>query len=81
MCMEHIIKSDGVEYAKKVKFKIVIAHNCGKSKNYINRLLQQGCHMGKKRCKLCRTRCNGGKSIDKGKGKNKLFHKDRFFWR
>ena len=69
MCLEHLARESIEEYVDAKK-KIAKGLKCGKSKNYINGVLKQGCPNGRRKCGVCGDR-NGGKSSKKGKGKNK----------
>jgi len=62
------IKRESIHKYVMAMHKIQTAYNTGKSKDYINHVLEQGCPNGYKRCMVC-TRGNG-KSKKKGKGKN-----------
>ena len=77
MCLEHVLQDYGIDHYVKVKRKLIIAKKVGKSKNYINRLLKQGCPRGQKRCNVCGIP-NGRKSKGKGKGKGK--NKENLRW-
>ena len=69
MCLAHLYREDFDRYIK-IRRKTTKWRRCGKSKDFFNGQLKQGCPKGVKRCKLCGIR-NGGKSSKKGKGKNK----------
>ena len=56
------------------KHRSAIGMRCGKSKDFINGILKQGCPRGKKKCRMCsKTGKNDGRSSNKGKGKNKNY--------
>jgi len=69
MCLEHLA-SESIEEYTNAKRKIAIGMKCGKSKDYFNKVLKQGCPNGRSHCRMCGPN-NSGKSLKKGKGKNK----------
>ena len=79
MCKGCLAKKDIEEYCKYVK-NVHRWKTTGKSHEYMMGILKMGCPTGRKVCGLCGNR-NGGKSSQKGKGKNKKkfrYSKDKF---
>jgi hypothetical protein len=65
MCMQCVCKAEGVDGWIEVQRKIRVGMRCGKSKDYFNKLLLQGCPTGR----WCFHCGKTGKARNKGKGK------------
>jgi|SaaInlStandDraft_4_1057021.scaffolds.fasta_scaffold02336_3 hypothetical protein len=69
MCKGCLARKDFDNYCKYVK-NIQRWLKTGKNREYINNILSMSCPNGRRHCKMCGLG-NGGKSSQKGKGKNK----------
>ena len=71
MCWTCVYKRHSEEEVVEIRRKVRLAKVHGKSSDYVEKLLHNGCPTGRAHCTQCAFRKNGGKALNKGKGKNK----------